>query len=65
MKQFVVAYLSLFEGELKQELVEARSADEALRKYLEVGTDVPDIQDYATNTDSFISAYELDNLDLD
>lgn len=65
MKQFVVAYLSLFEGELKQELVEACSADEAMRKYLEVGTDVLDIEMYAADTDSFINAYELDNLDLD
>lgn len=64
-KDYVVGYLSLFDGELKQELVYARSPYEAARSYLGLShNDLADqtmeaIHDFVTNCDAFINVIEV------
>jgi hypothetical protein len=68
---YIVAYLSLFDGKLKQQAVEAESAYDAAIKLLEIGylelsefrksypTLHTIINDYCPNTDSYLSVYSL------
>lgn len=64
-KQFVVAYLSLFDGELKQHIVWAASGHDALLQYLtldrETYPDLESIWSYCANTDSYASVIEIHN----
>ena len=69
MNKYVIGFLSLFDGELKLEQVEANSKYEAMASYL--GFTSEDcasfnseyaIHEYCSNSDSFISIMELTNV---
>lgn len=65
MKTFVVAYLSLEENELKQELVTAESVEEAMlmssfvKSYVFLNLDESHIKNVVADNDAFISAMEV------
>ena len=66
MKKFVVAYLSFFDNELKQVIIEGASKVAVMREYLQldqfdlVEFDTEEkIYSYACNTDSCIDAIEI------
>jgi len=64
-KEYVVAYLSLFDGEIKQEQIYASSPFMAAKSYLGLTKDdLPEqtldaIYDYCSNTDCFINVLEI------
>jgi len=64
-KEYVVAYLSLFDGEIKQEQIYASSPFMAAKSYLGLAKeDLPEqtldaIYDYCSNTDCFINVLEI------
>ena len=68
MNKYVVAFCSLHNDEIKQEIVIAGTKYLAMRSYL--GLDDDDLYEateegiyqYAANTDSFITAIQIDNL---
>lgn len=68
MNKYVVAFLSLHDGEMKQEVVIADTKYLAMRSYLDVDDDdlyeatEKGIYEYASNTDSFIDAIQINNL---
>ena len=57
---FVVAYLSLFDGELKQEVVYAKTELEALNKYLNTSfLTEEELYQYCADCDSFVNVLNL------
>ena len=71
MNKYIVAYISLFENQLKQTLIEADNEALAVYKYLaefeditfedyEKHNNMEDISEMLHNRDSSISVYKLD-----
>lgn len=56
----IVAYLSLFDGEIQQKLVPAKSGLEAMNKFLDTSYKTEEeVYQYCSDCDSFISYLEL------
>lgn len=68
MNKYVIGFLSLHDGELKLEQVEANSMYEAMKSYLDVedddlySADIKGIYEYCSNTDCFIDVLQLNNV---
>lgn len=68
MNKYVVAFLSMHDGELLQEIVEAESKYAACKSYLDINDadlDLPNMEciyNYAANTDCWISVIQINNL---
>lgn len=71
MNKYIIAYISLFENQLKQTLIEAESESLAAYKYLaefedinfedfEKHNNIEDITEMMFNMDNNISIYKLD-----
>jgi len=62
MRTFVVAYLSLHDGALKQQLIYATDQLAAANLVLDTSHDTMElVYEYAANTDSWISVLEVNN----
>ena len=68
MNKYVVAFCSLHSGDIKQEIVFARTKYLAMLSYLGLKNDdlyeatEEGIYEYASNTDSFITALQINNV---
>lgn len=64
-KCFVVAYLSLHDGKLKQEVVYTKTPLQAAVAYLGIDAEefksMEDVYDYCASADSYISVLEVNN----
>lgn len=67
LKKFVVAFLSLHDGSIKQEIVEAKDEVAAIKSYLNWGdiafpedATLQDIYETVYNSDCYISVMDLD-----
>lgn len=68
INKYVIAYLSLHEGELKQEIILASSKLEAVKTFLKTQYDFSDLsayssieqlEEYSYNCDAFINVIEI------